>query len=131
MEIGQTADTISHTDRYMGMVLNKAFLLLQGMAYRLIVTGRLGQHAVAYKSSLSYRKKTKTISNYLLSQNIVPTHRRRVLAPVQKKCNTVHFLGVGLPDKITYNPQKMLCILVSCAYFNHSTKCNKLQCLSS
>jgi hypothetical protein len=33
---------------------------------------------------------------------------------------------VGLPDKITYNPQKTLCILVSRAYFNYSTKCNKL-----
>jgi hypothetical protein len=62
-------------------------------AYRLIITGRLGQHTVAYKSSLSYRKKTKTNSNYLLSQDIVPTHRRRVLLPVQKKCNTVHLLG--------------------------------------
>lgn len=37
----------------------------------------------------------------------------------------------GLPEKITHNPQKMLCILVSHAFFNHSTKCNKLWCLSS
>jgi hypothetical protein len=39
--------------------------------------------------------------------------------------------GLGLPDKITYNPKKMLCILVSREYHNHSTTCNKLWCLSN
>ena len=57
-----------------------------------IVTERFSQHAVSYKPALSYGKQPTTNSNYLLSQNIVPTHRRRVIAPFHKKWNTLHLL---------------------------------------
>jgi hypothetical protein len=49
-----------------------------------------------------------------------------LLLQVMPKTYTVHLLGCR-----TYNPQKMWRILVSRAYFNHSTKCNKLWCLSN
>jgi len=113
------------------MVSNKAFLLLQVMPKILKGTAycysNLGQHAVAYKHSLSYGKHQIIYFHRIL----YPLTEEEYLHLFKRNATQCICWGVGLPDKITYNPQKMLCILVSHAYFNHSTKCNKLWCLSN
>jgi hypothetical protein len=100
----------------MGMVSNKAFLLLQvmlkilkGMAYHYSNT----QVSMLWHTNILFltESKLKQIKIINFHRILYPLTEEEYLHLFKRNATQCICWGVGLPDKITYNPQKILSIL--------------------